>query len=264
MKSNIFVCLIILFACGANRTENMVSSSAESLDTSGYSDKEASFISTEGVYFKANGIEPFWSLEVSEKMIKFNTPDDSIQTPHLAPLYSANGDTVSYKLETERAILNFSIEESTCINSMSGVSSPFNVTLDYRLTSENIVHTEQGCGRYFTDSRLHDIWVLEEIQGNDVHAENYSGELPNVEIDIRNNTFSGYSGCNRMNGSLSFQFGKIKFSNIASTRRACPQHTNSERELLDLLRNWHHYTIDRNRLNLFENENPIVVFKKVD
>lgn len=116
-----------------------------------------SSISLDGTYFKANGNEPFWSLEMSDQMVKFKTPTDSLLTPSADPFVS-DSSMIQYRLETEKSIIHIDILRQECINSMSGHISPHVVNISYRLTSEKELKSVEGCGQFMTDYRLHDIW----------------------------------------------------------------------------------------------------------
>ena len=109
------------------------------------------------VYFKANGTEPFWSLTISEKMIKLNIISDSILTPHTNPVYAQDRNIKRYTLQTESAGMNIEITQKECINAMSGIESPYSVTVELKKGRDKKFTELEGCGHYITDYRLHDI-----------------------------------------------------------------------------------------------------------
>lgn len=84
-----------------------------------------------------------------------------------------------------------------------------------------------------------------------------------MEIYASTNKFSGFSGCNRMNGSLFFEKGKLRFINIASTKMMC-DNLYKETEFITTLQNITSYTIGENRLILSNPTGKKIILKKID
>ncbi|MCB0458570.1 MAG: META domain-containing protein [Flavobacteriaceae bacterium] len=216
------------------------------------------------VYFKANGTEPFWSLTISEKMIKLKTVGDSIMTPHTIPTYAQDSNVKKYALHTELAKMNIQISQTECINAMSGMASPYTVTIEYMKGRETEFTKLEGCGQYITDYRLHDIWVLEELNGTMVSKEDFGKALPSIEINSSENTFFGTTGCNKINGKLFSEKDKLRFTNVASTKMMCLPDNKKEQEFIKALNSSVSYTIANNRLTLSNPDSVLLIFKKID
>ncbi len=214
------------------------------------------------VYFKANGTEPFWSLTISEKMIKLKTIDDSIMTPHTVPTYALDSNVKLYALHTEMVKMNIQISSTECINAMSGMASPYTVHVELMKGRETEFTKLEGCGEYITDYRLHDLWVLETIDGNQVTKEQFEKDLPYMEINSASNSFMGYAGCNKMNGKLFSEYNLLRFVDIATTKKMCPN--NLEDKFLDNLKAATSYKIENNRLWLSNPDKELLVLKKID
>ena len=216
------------------------------------------------VYFKANGTEPFWSLTISEKMIKLNIISDSILTPHTNPVYAQDRNIKRYTLQTESAGMNIEITQKECINAMSGIESPYSVTVEFKKGRDKKFTELEGCGHYLTDYRLHDIWVLEALKGKKITKDDFIKKFPQMEINTGTNTFTGTTGCNRMNGQLFFEYDKLRFQKIMTTKMMCLPDNKKEREFLDALRTSTTYSIANNRLTLSNPDGDLLVFKKLD
>ncbi len=214
-------------------------------------------------YFKASGTEPFWSILISEDKIVYKTPEDSIIIPHSQPILAMDSNVKMYKIKTESAQFNIQILQQECVNQMSGELSPYTVSVEFKKNAASEFEKIDGCGHYITDYRLHDIWVLEELNGKIANKENFSKELPMLEIYASTNKFSGFAGCNRMNGSLFFEKGKLRFINIATTKMMC-ENVNKEGEFLTTLQSTTTYSIGENRLILSNPSGKKLVFKKID
>lgn len=214
-------------------------------------------------YFFATGTEPFWSLEISDKLIKYKTPVDSVMLPHTNPILAQDSNVKRYDIETTETNMHIQITQMDCTNAMSGKVSPYTVTLEIKKASDSDFQTLEGCGHYNADYRLHDIWVLESLKGQPVTKEDFSKDLPSLEINAAEKSFSGFAGCNRMNGSLFVENEVLRFSHIATTRMLC-ETSNKESEFLKALRSSTGYSISNNRLTLSNPTGTLLVFRKID
>lgn len=222
-------------------------------------------IDIDGSYFKASGTEPFWDIKLHNNKVILKTTEGTVQTPSTEPIKAQDSNIAMYRIQTEATLLDVIIAHKECSNAMSGKVFPYTVTVSYKNTGGGETKVYEGCGYYLPDYRIHDIWVLEKMQGTTVSKEDFNGnDVPNMEVNINNNRFSGFSGCNRMNGSLFYEKDVLRFTQIASTRMACPN-MEKESEFLSALQSGVNYKIENNRLYLSnDSEENLLVFKKID
>ena len=218
---------------------------------------------TAAVYFKASGTEPFWSLEITDKQLIFRTPEDSLIANHVEPERAMDSNVKWYRAKGAAGDLDVIISQDNCINEMSGTEFPYSVKVEIKKSEAKQPQTVNGCGEYITDYRLHDIWVLEVLEGKKVALEDFGKELPVMEIYAATNVFSGFAGCNRMNGKLFFETGLLRFTDIATTKMMCAS-PNKETAFIKALRNVTSYEIGNNRLTLSNPDGELLVLKKVD
>lgn len=264
----ILVVLLISSACNTSPKQqeavpqNAIENKAHSRATASEID-EAQSKAPNTTYFRASGTEPFWSLEISEYLVVFKTPTDSIKLPHVQPIMAQDSNVKRYAIETESTTMTIQIAQGDCINDMSGKVSPYSVTIRSKRGVDEAVQRFEGCGHYVTDYRLHDIWVLESLAGKTISKADFSKEFPRMEIKAAENTFTGFAGCNRMNGTLFFEKGVLRFTEVATTRMMCaPDH--KEAEFLKALQGSTTYAIENNRLTLSNPSGILMVFKKID
>jgi heat shock protein HslJ len=217
----------------------------------------------EEIYFKSSGTEPFWGLTISDDKIVFKTINDSLVTPHVKPILAMDANVKLYRIKTKTAQLNIQISQQNCVNTMSGETFPYAVSVEYKKNTSSEFEKLNGCGQYITDYRLHDIWVLEELNGKKISKKDFSKEFPLLEIYARDNKFLGFAGCNRMNGSLFFEKGKLRFTNLATTKMMC-ESSNKETEFITALQGSNTYQIENNRLILSNSSGVKIKFKKID
>jgi len=146
---------------------------------------------------------------------------------------------------------------------MSGEIFPYKVSVEFKKSTNSESEKINGCGQYITDYRLHDIWVLKELNGKKISKEDFTNEFPMIEIYANTNKFSGFAGCNQMNGSLFFEKGKLRFINIATTKMMC-NNMNKETEFIKTLQSTTTYLIGENRLILSNPSGKKLIFKKID
>ena len=111
------------------------------------------------------------------------------------------------------------------------------------------------------DYRLHDIWALESLNGNDISLT-HGIERPYMEINSATGEFMGTTSCNQMRGKVFFEPGLLRFQDIATTRKMCPG--NLEADFLKALQSSIHYRLENSRLCLTNPNGVELVFRKVD
>jgi heat shock protein HslJ/uncharacterized membrane protein len=217
-----------------------------------------------GIYFKGSGAEPDWSLNISEKTIEFTSLKPGYEVlngDHVEPIRAMDANVKMYRVETKVGKMIIQIMQQECTNTMSGDKSAYSVRIEFQKDNKPI--NLSGCGNYITDYRLHDIWVLEKINGEKVTVADFTKDLPNLEINSTTNTFMGFAGCNRMNGSIFFERGLLRFTNVATTEMACLGN-NKEADFLKTLQNVTTYKVENLRLTLTNPSGSELVFIKVD
>ncbi|MDC7999845.1 META domain-containing protein [Aequorivita todarodis] len=220
-------------------------------------------VNTKSSYFIASGTEPFWSLEFNAEFIVYKTPTDSLKFPHTNPIIAQDGNVKRYDLESEFGKMIIQISQTACTNAMSGKVSPYSVTIEFKKETDTDFQKFEGCGHYITDYRLHDTWVLETLNGKTISKDDFAKEFPTMEINTAENKFMGFAGCNRMNGTLFFEKGLLRFTEIATTKMMC-EPSNKEAEFLKALQSSTTYSIENNRLTLSNPLGILTVFKKID
>jgi len=109
---------------------------------------------------------------------------------------------------------------------------------------------------------INDIWALEFIKGVDYQPDSSSKERPIIEIHLKENKVTGNTGCNRINGTVTVEEDQIEFSDIITTEKFC---SNSiEQEFLIALGMVNNYKVEKLKLYLYEDDQEIMIFQKID
>jgi len=117
-------------------------------------------------------------------------------------------------------------------------------------------------GNGSADFRIHDIWVVESINGTAYSRAEDQSLHPTLEIYLSEERFSGNTGCNNLNGSVKVEGEKISFSDIVTTKMFCVDV--DETSFLTALRKATKYKIEKMRLYLFDDYKEVFVFRKID
>jgi heat shock protein HslJ/uncharacterized membrane protein len=253
--------LFLLCSCKTQATQPVITTNEQS--TRAYQLQKENM--EKEIYFRAIGNEPEWSLKISSNQIEFTSllPDfKAFNAPHVEPVRAMDANVKRYSVSTETGTMIITIEQDQCTNTMSGAVLPYQVRVEV-YQGNDLKTTLSGCGYYVMDPKLHDIWVLEKMNGENISINKFSKELPYLEINTTEGTFMGYGGCNRMNGKLFFEKGLLRFTNIATTEMACGSQ-NRESELLHSLQSSTTYQVANMRLTLTNPSGIELVFKKVD
>lgn len=216
--------------------------------------------------FKATGNEPFWLLEIDfDKFMHFKTLNGfEITTPVPEATKAADANAMRYKALTEQGELIVQIAKRECINDMSGKKSNYSVSIDVKNNSDKDYTSYKGCGEYFADYRINDIWVLESINNKPVDKVNFTKEFLRLEINLVQKKAFGSGGCNSFTGDAEVMGKKIKFGNLAVTTMACLDMKFENNYIKGLSNHTIPYFITPGKLQMQFNSDSVFVYKKVD
>jgi heat shock protein HslJ len=77
-------------------------------------------------------------------------------------------------------------------------------------------------------------WQILTVNGTTVLKKDAGKEVPYLDFNTTNNTMTGTTGCNRLNGKAAFTNSTINFGPIATTMMLCPN-AQYERAILQTL-----------------------------
>ena len=121
-----------------------------------------------------------------------------------------------------------------------------------------------GCTskKEITNPLIHDIWILESINGNAYKRATGQELHPTIEIYLSEKRFGGNTGCNNMNGKVMVEGSTILFSDIVTTKMFCPDV--DEVDFLSSLGKANNYKIEKMKLYLYDSDRELLVFQKID
>ncbi len=218
--------------------------------------------------FNATGTEPFWTLEIDpvKNTINFKEPEGTDITVPLSKPQGTEGKLV-YRPEATPNRLVIILNEEPCQNGMSGEMFTHKVSVTFKTPEMNQTKTYTGCGEYSVvrkeANNITGKWILEELNGKNI-ADNEEFKPATLEIDLDENRAKGNAGCNQFSGNAKLmEANQIGFSQVISTKMACPS-LKMETEFLKALSDQSlTYSVTDEKLTLANSDNSLI-FKKVD
>lgn len=111
--------------------------------------------------------------------------------------------------------------------------------------------------------KVHDIYALTSIAGQEINKSLFPSGIPNLEINITENKIIGFSGCNNFFGSIdSLSENTIKLGPIAATKKYCQGV--DENTFFEKLNQVNTYKREALQLLLYNKDELLMTFKKVD
>ena len=126
----------------------------------------------------------------------------------------------------------------------------------------SLLATSCSSSKKAVDPLINDIWILEFIKGVDYNPKIQTDLRPTIEIHLKENQVIGNTGCNNMTGTVSVEEDQITFSDIITTKMFCAE--SIEQEFLIALGMVNNYKIEKLELHLYQDDDEIMIFQKVD
>jgi heat shock protein HslJ/uncharacterized membrane protein len=221
----------------------------------------------ENIDFYAIGNEPSWSLDMDfDNVMRFKTLNGiEYSAPAVTPVLAQDHNVKRYRAITESGEIIIQIIQGDCTDTMSGQKFSYQVTVDYKTSKETEYTSFKGCGMYVPDFRLHDIWAIEQVNGTSINPADYRKNAPKLEINVNEQRAFGSDGCNTFRGSVYNEENRLYFGPLASTMMACIVNKEISVAINTVLATKNlTYTIENNRLNLFDKDQKVMVLKHID
>jgi len=258
MRVILFVLLTLVTAC-RRPTGQAVSSPGNVPEPMPVEIADYSHYVRQGVSFLALGNEPFWSITIQpDRQLAFRTPTDSLIVPVPVERRSSAGER-TYDAATELGALHVQIKPARFTDSMSG--KVFENTVDVQVKrAAEAVKTYKGGGTDLNQLLLlTDSWVLTSLQGEVIKP---AATPPQLEIQLNNGRVTGTDGCNSLSGQVRADNRYVAFSQIRSTRMACPGTDETQARFLAALQKPFTYQVGTGKLTLSRDGQPIMTFKR--
>jgi heat shock protein HslJ len=219
----------------------------------------------QGIEFYAIGNEPSWGLDMDfEGRYTFKTMDFNFTCPPGEGHSSIEDNVTMFRGKTGSGEIIITLLKTPCTDNMSGEKFPYTAEVQLKKAGETDFTVYKGCGRYIFDQRIHDIWVLEKMNGESVSRKKDGMDLPRLEINTTDNMAMGNTGCNNFNGSANVMGYKLELGPLGVTRKYCEGAEYESGFLKVMQPGTFNYKIENGKLSLKKEGKDLLVFKKVD
>lgn len=104
-------------------------------------------------------------------------------------------------------------------------------------------------------------WVLTVFpSGTKTLAEIFTARVPELNIEVPGRRITGNTGCNRMFGSFTVNGSEIRFSNMGSTKMACPGY--DEGVYVNALNRVNRFGISNDQLSFYQDAALVMTFAR--
>ena len=217
-----------------------------------------------GVDFYASNTDNNWQLEIDfDKYVKFSSTDLKKEfTINVIELGKGLiGSEATHEVISNDGKLSISIKYQEKPFEQND-NKPFRVEIVFSDNKKKQVKKYTGKGEFYGAIRLHDNWILKEINGNKIDTANLYKQ-PFIGIFLDKGKASGFLGCNNFSTDVIFGRNEIWFHYILSSKIACIE-SNVEDEFSKAIYN-KKFTYRFDNLNLIlENNTDVLKFEKGD
>ena len=249
----LFAIAFVFFACASVKNAEESSEALPDPSTMHFE------MQKKGVDFFAEDLDAEWALEIDyDSKVKFKAKalKTDFEVNVLTLGSGLKGSEATHEVKNSDGVLTVTIK---CHKEpfKDGEACPYEVDIRFNDLKSNKEFTYKGVGMFYGDIRLHDKWVLVEINSEKMEAS----KLPSMEIHLDKNKAMGFLGCNNYSADVYFGKEQITFSSILSTKKGCADDNIEPRFSKALRGNTFGYRFDDSCLML-ENEMDTLRFKK--
>lgn len=108
---------------------------------------------------------------------------------------------------------------------------------------------------------LHDIWVLTNLNGEDLAIDT---PRPQLELFPEEGRIQGQGSCNRLFGKMKAGQQEISFTEVGTTKMHCGEYMERESRFLQELNRAERYLVRNGELFIFWGDLVTLTFRKVD
>jgi uncharacterized membrane protein/heat shock protein HslJ len=214
--------------------------------------------------FKAQGIDPSWSLKMDfEGSFTFTNPEGNvIKVSALESVNTQDSSVSTYNVNTEMTQLVITLTNEESVDKTSNQKYPYKVKVRIKNKKDKEYKDYEGFGDFQVDLRLHNIWAIQKVNGKDLIPSVYTKGIPVIELFVAEKRISGHDGCNQINGSFTTSGNTISFGTLISTLMACPKENLDFGSLV--YEKTYQFQFGNNCLVLMQKGKEIMVLKNVD
>jgi len=134
---------------------------------------------------------------------------------------SQDKKVVRYHTKNETGEMRVTITEQPCSALSGGELFDYRVQVLMMEAGKTAFRFYDGCGCFIQNPGLHNIWALEELNGEPVTGDSFTDGIPEIEINLDESSVTGSDGCNSFSGKVIVSRNRITFKGLAGTEKMC-------------------------------------------
>ncbi len=204
----------------------------------------------EGLDVVGFGKDASWSLDITHnRAIQFSVAglDAPVAFSTVVPILS--GDSLIYNIVTANDNMQIIYSPGFCGDGES--------VYDYKVTVNYRGKTYNGCGAIMNaDGGLDGVWALQSFETKEGNWK----EQPYLVIDLNNQEFFGFTGCNDFRGTVHLKQIKVCFTDVTTGSKECDGY--NETSLVETLMKCNGFSINDGTLELSQNGRTLMILKR--
>ncbi len=175
--------------------------------------------------FKSKSNDGLWSLTIDDaNQLHFKGTDSaSLDFGSTDVSKAQDAKHVRYRSVSEEGELIVTLSEGDCKHEEHKTPPSHSVLIELKRSGESDYTEFKGCGSFVPDFKLHNIWTLVAINGEDLDVSKLnSNGAPIFEFFSKEGRISAFSGCNNFNGTFYIaEPGVLQLGMFMGTRMMC-------------------------------------------
>lgn len=220
----------------------------------------------QGINFYARGHEPSWSLDMNfDRQYHFMTLNgEEMYVPNVPGEKAMDTNMTRFYAHVEKGKLIVTLSKEPCQDNMADKTFDFSVNVQFKYGIDDEFKEFYGCGSYLPDIKLHDIWMLEAINGEPLNLDE-NQKRPRFEFFPKKNEVIGNAGCNNFTAKFHVTgYQEIQIAPARMTKMSCDGLEHENLLTKHVFGKRLKYSRDGLALNLEAYDGTQFQFKKVD
>jgi heat shock protein HslJ/uncharacterized membrane protein len=204
----------------------------------------------EGIDVVGFGKDASWSLDITHnKAIQFSVAGLDAPVAFSPVIPTLSGDSLIYNVITANDKMQIIYAPGFCGDGEN--------MYDYKVTVNYRGKTYNGCGAIMNaDGGLDGVWIMQSFNA----MEGNWNERPYLVIDLNEQKFYGFTGCNNFNGTVLLKGLKVCFTGVTQGSKECDGY--NENALIETLMKCNGFSISEGTLELSQDGRTLMTLKR--
>lgn len=214
----------------------------------------------------ASGEDTPWSLEISRNnsMKLFIAPNTEVVASIYSKEENQKNKTTTYFAKFKNGNIQFEMSAEECKEFPHTNNFQSSAVLHFHDTTRSTYQLLKGCAEWIPNYRLHEIWMLDEVNGELFDRDNFYKNIPRIEFHLNNYKVYGFGGCNEFEGEFDLNHDILSIKNVEFlSQEKCALEEFEQQLIKDLQDPSYHFKVKEGVLKM-SNKNKGFVFKRTD